>query len=353
MFQTKTPELKQIDQNILVLKEAKIPAVMVECGYITNKEDLAFIKEEQNQEKIARDILEGLVKFANTNLDASNQSTQAGAISNQQDSLQKTLSGYLLHHLQYPETNLNRNITSKIKTKITIDKDGNFAAIDFNEMMQGKQSPQEIVVCALAPKNTGNNSSKANNTKAFSADISIFENSIKNSLANFKYAGTLSEAKSIYIDIVYNIDQNNLIGVQSENISIERTSGPNSEPVTTSEPYTTNDTVPTNFEQTFTKVEIEAEYPGGEAGWIKYLNTNFKYPEEAIKKEIHGTVVSKFIIDTNGVISNIQIIKSANKILDDETINVIKNSGQWIPAIQNGRKVVSYKIQPLVYKLDK
>ena len=245
-----SPDLKQRDEGILVLKETKTPAVMIECGYISNKEDLAFISNPQNQEKIARDILEGVVKFA---------TIKSASLINSKD-------------------------TVPVKKEYKTSNDFAITDVHLTKDTQTENLPK-----------TQNSSS-----------------------------GILMVVSDVHL------------------------SGPN-------ENGSSSDTIINGSNPTavFTKVEIEAEYPGGEAGWIKYLNTNFKYPEEAIKKEIQGTVVSKFIIDTNGVISNIQIIKSANKILDDETINVIKNSGQWIPAIQNGRKVVSYKIQPLVYKLDK
>ena len=61
-------ELKQREKPaIWVLRSATVPSVLMECGYITNEKDLAFISEEQNQEKIARDILEGIVKFSRNN----------------------------------------------------------------------------------------------------------------------------------------------------------------------------------------------------------------------------------------------------------------------------------------------
>jgi N-acetylmuramoyl-L-alanine amidase len=58
------PDLKQRETpGILVLKNARVPAVLVECGYLTNDKDLAFISQAKNQEKIARDMLESIVQF--------------------------------------------------------------------------------------------------------------------------------------------------------------------------------------------------------------------------------------------------------------------------------------------------
>ncbi|HMH34780.1 MAG TPA: M56/M15 family metallopeptidase, partial [Puia sp.] len=56
-------ELKKRSQGIYILKAATVPAVILECGYLTNQKDEAFISDEKNQEKIARDILEGIIQF--------------------------------------------------------------------------------------------------------------------------------------------------------------------------------------------------------------------------------------------------------------------------------------------------
>jgi N-acetylmuramoyl-L-alanine amidase len=61
------PQLKKPDQGIRVLDKSIVPAVLIECGYLTNQKDLAFISGERNQEKIATNILEGIVRFNQKN----------------------------------------------------------------------------------------------------------------------------------------------------------------------------------------------------------------------------------------------------------------------------------------------
>lgn len=106
-----------------------------------------------------------------------------------------------------------------------------------------------------------------------------------------------------------------------------------------------------DWDKTFTKVEIESAYPGGMAAWQRYLNKNLHYPQEAIDQEIQGTVVVQFIVDKEGNVSDVEAISGPNE-LRDEAIRVIKKSGKWTPAIQNGRQVKSYKKQPIVFKLE-
>ena len=107
-----------------------------------------------------------------------------------------------------------------------------------------------------------------------------------------------------------------------------------------------------DYEKTFVKVEIESEYPGGAAAWLRYLNRNFRYPDEGLTNEIQGTVIVQFIVDKEGNVSDVQAISGPEQGgLREEAMRVIKKSGVWIPAIQNGRKVKSYKKQPVIFKI--
>jgi protein TonB len=108
-----------------------------------------------------------------------------------------------------------------------------------------------------------------------------------------------------------------------------------------------------DYDKTFTKVEIESDYPGGPSQWLRYLSKNMRYPEEAVNNEIQGTVVVQFIVDKEGNVSDVQAISGpTDGGLREEAIRVIKKSGNWKPAIQNGRQVKSYKKQPIVFKLE-
>lgn len=106
-----------------------------------------------------------------------------------------------------------------------------------------------------------------------------------------------------------------------------------------------------DWDKTFTKVEIESSYPGGAGAWQRYLNKSLRYPQEAIDNEIQGTVVVQFIVDKEGNVSDVQAISGPNE-LRDEAARVIKKSGKWTPAVQNGRQVKSYKKQPITFRLQ-
>jgi len=196
------------NKGIAVLNHSDIPAIIVECGYLTNSKDLSYISDEQNQEKIAKDILEGIVRF---------------------------------------------------------QKDYGYIQTD----QQKLTGPQQI------------------------------EDAMAESLTH-------------------------------------------------------NDSIPSKSkgkEKVYKKVEFEADYPGGQNGWIQYLTKNLHYPDNAVKNEIQGEVLIEFIIDKEGNISDVKAISGPEE-LKPESIRIVKESGKWIPAKQGHKKVNSYKKQPIIYKLE-
>lgn len=101
-----------------------------------------------------------------------------------------------------------------------------------------------------------------------------------------------------------------------------------------------------------TKVEIEASYPGGDTAWIHFLNHTLRYPDDAVDNQIQGKVIVQFIVHTDSTISDVQAVGGPTKGgLREEAVSVVKVSGKWVPATQNGRTVNSYRKTPIVFKL--
>lgn len=100
----------------------------------------------------------------------------------------------------------------------------------------------------------------------------------------------------------------------------------------------------------FTRVEVESEFPGGIPGWSRFLTNNLEYPDWAVKKNIQGTVVARFIVDSTGAISSIKIVSGPGELWQ-AVIKVLRKSPNWIPATINGKKVKSYKTQPINFSL--
>jgi len=95
-----------------------------------------------------------------------------------------------------------------------------------------------------------------------------------------------------------------------------------------------------------------AEFPGGAPGFLRFLNENLKYPKSAIKKDIQGTVIVLFMVTKDGKVTDLEVVQSVDKRLDEEAIRVIRKAPRWEPAIQGGIPVDSYCKQPIVYRLE-
>ena len=237
--------IQQRDMGVQVLDHKPCPGVLLECGYMNNPGDLAFITNKDNQEKIARKILEGIVKYSNAQTTYSQESVSSDTLS---------------------DDALNTINMDAIKS-LDADLHANLVTIHFKN-------------------------------------------------GTVKYAHALAMNKYLAAS--------------------------------------NTDTVPTGHgaaNKIFTKVEFEPDYAGGEKGWIDYLIKNVHYPKDAIAKKLQGTVVVEFIVDTTGKISDVKAI-SGPKELQAESIRVVKESGSWTSAMNNGRKVKAYKRQPINYKLS-
>ena len=107
----------------------------------------------------------------------------------------------------------------------------------------------------------------------------------------------------------------------------------------------------TDYDQTFTKVEVEASFPGGSGAWAKYvqrsLNANVPIDNEAPTGSY--TVIVQFIVDKEGNVSDVKALTSHGYGMEEEATRVIKRGPKWTPAIQNGRNVKAYRKQPITF----
>jgi len=95
----------------------------------------------------------------------------------------------------------------------------------------------------------------------------------------------------------------------------------------------------------YSMVDEMPEFSGGEIALRKYLSTSVKYPRDATEKGMQGKVYVNFIVEKDGSITNITIVKGVYLSLDLESLRVIRSMPNWIPARQKGKAVrVTYTI---------
>ena len=104
-------------------------------------------------------------------------------------------------------------------------------------------------------------------------------------------------------------------------------------------------------QKVFDVVEQMPEYPGGQAALIEYISNNVKYPDDAAKKKVEGKVFVTFVVDTDGKITDVSLLRKVFPSLDAEAIRVISAMPNWIPGKQKGQVVrVKYTV-PIMFRL--
>lgn len=102
----------------------------------------------------------------------------------------------------------------------------------------------------------------------------------------------------------------------------------------------------------YATVDQQAEFPGGVEALFKWLSANLIYPKEAQEIGIEGKVGVKFVVNTDGSISDIQVSRSVHPSLDAEAIRLVKKMPKWQPAKNNGVPVRSYFTLPFTFRLQ-
>ena len=104
-------------------------------------------------------------------------------------------------------------------------------------------------------------------------------------------------------------------------------------------------------QEVFDVVEQMPEYPGGMQAFIEYLQQNVKYPVDAEKQKVEGKVLATFVVETDGSISDVEVVRPVFPSLDAEAVRVLSGMPKWKPGMQSGKVVrVKYTV-PINFQL--
>lgn len=106
-------------------------------------------------------------------------------------------------------------------------------------------------------------------------------------------------------------------------------------------------------DEVFVVVEEQAEFPGGLDSMYAYIVKNLKYPELAKEKGIEGRVFVSFIIEKDGSISNVKLLRGIGGGCDEAAVKMVKNMPKWKPAKQRGKPVRCQFNLPIKFELPK
>ena len=119
----------------------------------------------------------------------------------------------------------------------------------------------------------------------------------------------------------------------------------------------TQDPPPVKKEETedviFVVVENQPEFPGGQAAMMKFLADSIQYPKIAVENGIQGRVICNFVVMKDGSVSDVQIVRGVDPVIDTEAVRVLKLMPDWKPGTQRGKAVNVRYTLPVVFSLGK
>jgi protein TonB len=99
-------------------------------------------------------------------------------------------------------------------------------------------------------------------------------------------------------------------------------------------------------------VEVSAEPTGGYEAFYQYIKQELKYPSQAQRMSVQGKVYVQFIIERDGSLSDVKVLKGIGAGCDEEAVRVLSQSPSWQPGKQRGRPIRQRMVMPMVFKLQ-
>lgn len=404
LYSSKQDVVREI-QGIYVLDKTPCPSALIECGYLSNSKDLAFIKDENNQERIASTLLEAIRQYALQH--GKPLILQQYSLANTQNS-SNPVSGNASAELvklslkQEPE-NVLIIVDGEARPGLAVKTIDELVAPDEIYSVNILKGQSALDLYGEKGKNgvveiRTRKGYLAENTRIQSQTISAGIDTIAPLLKVEPYfpggvtkwneylqrnikamvpvvsgapAGTYTVIVQFMVDKKGNVS--NIEPLTKHGYGMEKevvrliSNGPKWEPVMIDGKYVNAyKKQPVTFEvsedagdnpvsKVFDKVETDARFPGGEEKWKSYLQLNLNAAIPAQQKAPDGayTAVIMFIVDTEGNISDVRPMTKHGYGIEEEAMRLIKKGPRWSPAIMNGKPVNSYKKQPVTFIVGK
>lgn len=108
----------------------------------------------------------------------------------------------------------------------------------------------------------------------------------------------------------------------------------------------------TGSDHIFKAVEVQPKPPGGMDEFMNYIAKNYKYPSQAIEQGVSGRVILQFVVERDGSLTDIKIIRDLKYGTGEEAVRVLKGAPKWQPGFQNGRPVRVQYTLPIVLNIQ-
>lgn len=108
---------------------------------------------------------------------------------------------------------------------------------------------------------------------------------------------------------------------------------------------------PVEEEQVYSRVDQKPEFPGGQTALERYIKNNLRYPTTVHEHHIQGRVVCRFIVNKDGTVSDIEVVRSNYPTFNEEALRVLEYMPKWEPGLLNGEPVRTWCTVPVNFYL--
>ena len=105
-------------------------------------------------------------------------------------------------------------------------------------------------------------------------------------------------------------------------------------------------------EKPYNLVQNMPQFPGGDMALLNFINKSLKYPIDAQNKGIQGKVILRFVVNSDGKVGQVEILRGLSPSTDKEAIRVVNSFPKWTPGVQNGKSVSTYYVLPITFRLS-
>ena len=231
-----------------------------------------------------------------------------------------------------PEPSTNHSIFAAIKTRYGI------SAFSSAKISSKNERGYEVQLYGYSPGNL---------SCCPAYDITVLYSKTANKLVPI----TAIEINNNYNSIDATINLSNFTSVNKDFIINQLTNGENDSISTTESDNTEEEEEEDNSIRDFASVEVMPEFPGGLSAWGKYLQQNMKYPPIARENNLTGRVILSFVVQKNGDLSDIRVLRGIGGGCDEEAVRVLKTAPSWNPGMQDDRPVRVAYTMPIFFQL--
>ncbi|HVZ95627.1 MAG TPA: N-acetylmuramoyl-L-alanine amidase, partial [Chitinophagaceae bacterium] len=327
--------LLQPRNGVWVLNAAPCPSVLIEAGYMDNNSDLKFMCGPENQKAIAQTILNGIEAYVTQN---STFNYRDIPVDTPPATKVKPLPDNVLYIIDGKASSVNeaKQIDAAHIKAITILK-GNDAIQKY-----GDKAKNGVIIISTKEKVIAGNEGD----QAIKPQPSLAENNMKkdtpatilNPDAPIRNPLYIIDGKESPNDALKNISPQSIesINVLRDEAALKKYGDKGKNGVVEITLKKESSSIPQDSkpEIVFTQTEQEAQFPGGHQAWIKYITGKIQDSAPVLTQKDFGTCNVKFIVNTDGTVTNVEPVNMKDTHLAVVAVNAIKEGPKWIPATQ-------------------